>query len=471
MDSSSNVGLRTLRFLGILVVLAGLAGCGGGGNVGGPGNGGGGGGGSSAAPFALSRTKYVRTDAVTEYFGFINRQWSVYSPLTNRLFVSDPTGNHVMVLDPTTRTRIATLDIPGAFGMDDTPDHTKIYVGTLIGDVYTIDPVAMTVTGRFLASQIGAFGFQGSIALVLSDGRLALLGSAGGIANVDGSAAFIVWNPADNSSTIYETPFTASFGGLPATIVCAGLENIAGFTRSADRKKIILGSADSDSTLCSVDASTGADNFATVSNFPVRVSVSPDGKYIAIPQFNSGNGGSLLLFDANTLNVLAQFPVSGETASDHWITFSADSSTVFVTSPSIVYAYNVNTHQQTGWLPNLVLEPVNGGFLTGPATGPALVDVGNGLLAGPMEEGVGFLDVAAMHAGTVGTQFLNGYLDVPLGPVGGGTTVTLSNPNPAIGSVNAVYFGAQLSPSITQKGNLLSLPPQQERPAPWMLRS
>ena len=388
-------------------------GCGGGGNVGGPGNGGGGGGGSSAAPFALSRTKYVRTDAVTEYFGFINRQWSVYSPLTNRLFVSDPTGNHVMVLDPTTRTRIATLDIPGAFGMDDTPDHTKIYVGTLIGDVYTIDPVAMTVTGRFLASQIGAFGFQGSIALVLSDGRLALLGSAGGIANVDGSAAFIVWNPADNSSTIYETPFTASFGGLPATIVCAGLENIAGFTRSADRKKIILGSADSDSTLCSVDASTGADNFATVSNFPVRVSVSPDGKYIAIPQFNSGNGGSLLLFDANTLNVLAQFPVSGETASDHWITFSADSSTVFVTSPSIVYAYNVNTHQQTGWLPNLVLEPVNGGFLTGPATGPALVDVGNGLLAGPMEEGVGFLDVAAMHAGTVGTQFLNGYLSVP----------------------------------------------------------
>ena len=129
---------------------------------------------------------------------------------------------------------------------------------------------------------------------------------------MDGSAAFIVWNPADNSSTIYETPFTASFGGLPATIVCGGLENIAGFTRSADRKKIILGSADSDSTLCSVDASTGADKFATVSNFPVRVSVSPDGKYIAIPQFNSGNGGSLALFDANTLNVLAQFPVSGK---------------------------------------------------------------------------------------------------------------------------------------------------------------
>jgi WD40 repeat protein len=405
----------------------------------------------------------VRTDAVTEYFGFINHYWSVYNPLTNRLFVSDPAGNHVMVLDPNTRTRIATLDVPGAFGMDDTPDHTKIYVGTLTGDVYTIDPVALTLTGRFLASQIGAFGFQGSIALVLSDNRVALLGAAGGIPNVDGSSAFIVWNPVDNSSTIYKTPFTASFGGPPSTIVCGPLENIAGFTRSADRKKILLGSADSDSTLCSVEAATGAYNFATVTNFPVQVSVSPDGKYIAAPGFPNGN---LLLIDANSLNLLAQFPVSGSTASDAWIAFSADSSTIFVTSSTIVYAYDVNTHQQTGWLANLVVETVSGGFLTGPATGPAIVDVGNGLFAGPMEEGVGFLDVAAKHTGAVGTQFLNGYLDIPFGPVTGGTAVTLSNPNPVNSSVNSVYFGAQRSPSITLNGNQLSITTPAGGPGP-----
>ncbi len=408
-----------------------------------------------AAPLNRSRTKYVRTDAVTEYFGFVNRHWSLYSPLTNRLFVADPTGNHVMVLDPTTQTRIATLNVPGAFGMDDTPDHTKIYVGTLIGDVYTIDPVAMTVTGRFLGSQIGALGFQGSIALVLDDGRVALLGGPGGIANVDGFTAFLVWNPVDNSSTLFQTPFTASFGGGPSTIVCGSLENIAGFTRSADRTKLLLGSIDSDNTLCQVDAATGAYNFATMPNFPVsNIAVSPDGKYIAIQDFFTSG---VLLLDQNTLNLVATFPISGDTASDAWYTFSADSSTLYVPNSGAVYAYDVNTHQQTGWIPNLVVEPTSGGFNTGPSTGPAIVDVGNGLLAGPMEEGVGFLDVATKHTGAVGTLFTNGYLDVPFGPVGGGSTVNLPDPNPLNSSVNSVFFGAQRSPTTTVNGGLLAI--------------
>jgi WD40 repeat protein len=369
-----------------------------------------------------------------------------------------------MVLDPTTETRIATLDVPGAFGIDDTPDHTKIYVGTLIGDVYTIDPVAMTVTGRFLASQIGPFGFQSSIALVLNDGRVALLGAAGGIPSVDGFSAFMVWNPVDNSGTLYKTPFTAGFGGPPANRVCGPLENIAGFTRSADRTKLLLGSADSDDTLCEVDAASGADNFTTLAFFPVNdIAVSPDGKYIASTQLTNGN---IALLDASTLNLVAQFPVSGSTASDGWATFSADSSTIFVTSPTIVYAYDVNTHQQTGWLPNLVVENVSGGFLTGPSTGPAIVDVGNGLLAGPMEEGVGFLDVAAKHTGAVGTQFLNGYIDTPFGSVNGGSTVHLSNPNPVKSSLNTVYFGAQRSPSFTANGGQLSITTPAGAPGP-----
>jgi WD40 repeat protein len=408
-----------------------------------------------AAPLSRSRTKYVRTDAVTEYFEFVNRHWSLYSPLTNRLFVADPTGNHVMVLDPTTQTRIATLNVPGAFGMDDTPDHTKIYVGTLVGDVYTIDPIAMTVTGRFLGSQIGTLGFQGSIALVLNDGRVALLGGPGGIANVDGFSAFLVWNPVDNSSTLFQTPFTASFGGGPSTIVCGPLENIAGFTRSADRTKLLLGSIDSDNTLCQVDAATGSYNFATMPNFPVsNIAVSPDGKYIATTDFfDSG----VLLLDQKTLDLVAKFPVSGDTASDAWYTFSADSSTLYVPNTATVYAYDVNTHQQTGWIPNLVVETVSGGFVTGPSTGPAIVDVGNGLLAGPMEEGVGFLDVAAKHTGAVGTLFTNGYLDVPFGPVGGGSTVNLLDPNPLKSSVNSVFFGAQRSPTTTVNGGLLAI--------------
>ena len=238
-------------------------------------------------------------------------------------------------------------------------------------------------------------------------------------------------------------------------------ESVAGNGETVSfRRKLLIGSADSDATLCEVDASTGAYNFTTVATFPARMSVSPDGKYIA-----ATNGGNLLLLDANSLNLLTQFPVSGDTSSAGWFTFSADSSTIFITSPSIIYAYNVSTHQQIGWLPNLVVQTAAGCFCTGPVTGPAILDVGNGLVTGPMEEGVGFLDVAAMQTGAVGTKFLNGYLNVPFGPVAGGTAVTLSNPNPVNSSVNSVYFGAQRA-SVTPNGNQLSITTPAGTPGP-----
>jgi hypothetical protein len=62
---------------------SGSGGGGGGGGNGGGGSGGGGGGGGNGA-FTAGRTKYVRTDATTEYFAWVNSHWTVYSPTTNR---------------------------------------------------------------------------------------------------------------------------------------------------------------------------------------------------------------------------------------------------------------------------------------------------------------------------------------------------------------------------------------------------
>jgi len=132
---------------------------------------------AAPVPAALpSRTRYVRTDAATPYFGFVNSHWIIYSPTTGRFFVTDPGSNHVFVLDAATQSKIATLDVPGAYGIDDTPDHSTLYVGTQIGDVYAIDATTMTVTQRYLAADIGPSGFAGFSAQVLADGRLALLG-------------------------------------------------------------------------------------------------------------------------------------------------------------------------------------------------------------------------------------------------------------------------------------------------------
>src|SRR5690349_17062054 len=142
----------------LFAILLSLLACGGGGPSA-PGSPGQPGGGGTGPPItaSLSRSRYIRTDAVTEYSLWLNPHWTVYNSATSRLFVTDPIGNHVIVIDTTTQTKIASINVPGAFGIDDTSDHLTLYVGTLPGDVYTIDAVGLKVTHRYLASQIGPY--------------------------------------------------------------------------------------------------------------------------------------------------------------------------------------------------------------------------------------------------------------------------------------------------------------------------
>ncbi len=53
----------------------------------------------------ISRTRYVRTDSVTEYPYWENQNWIVFDPGTKRFFVADPSGNQVVVMDATKRRR------------------------------------------------------------------------------------------------------------------------------------------------------------------------------------------------------------------------------------------------------------------------------------------------------------------------------------------------------------------------------
>jgi len=65
-------------------------------------------------------------------------------------------------------------------------------------------------------------------------------------------------------------------------------------------------------------------------------------------------------------------------------------------------------------MPNLTVEPTSGGFNVGPSSNANLQAFdGTGLLAGPMEEGVGFLDTTELQTGMVGSELLNDYLVRP----------------------------------------------------------
>lgn len=384
-----------------------------------------------------TRTRYVRSDAVTEYGYSLNTHWEVYHSPTSRFFVTDPDSSQVFVLDSTTETKIGAITVPGAYGIDQTLDGSTLYVGTLIGDVYTIDPVAMNVTHRYVASQIGLRGFQALITLPLSNGSIALLGAAGGIPSVDGSPTFSVWNPVSNSLNIYAGGGASGLGNLTVTSICGQMGNTFGFTITADRASVIVSDG---STLCELNATTGANNY-TQSGGDTKIILSPDGNTIAI-RIPSSTVGEIALFDAHSLNEVTKFPVAVNPDGESNVVFSADSQTLFVSNETTVYAYSVVTGQLTGWLPNIVVEPLTGGSVLGPVDSPNYeVSDGTGLLAGPLEEGFGFLDTTKLQIGPVDSQFTNAYLNPATGPVAGGTQVQWSLPNSTGSFSPTIYFG------------------------------
>jgi hypothetical protein len=385
------------------------------------------------------RTHYVRTDATTEYPFWPNQNWIIYSPITSRFFVTDPTGNHVIVMDAASETEIGRISVPGAYGIDDTLDHTLLYVATLVGDVYAVDPVSMTVTQRYMGSQIGPNGYLPFEALVLADGQLALLGSSGGILSVDGSANFAIWNPANNSFMLY---------GQGTSLPCL---SIFGFSRTVDRTKVIVSGGANPQKLCEVDESTGV-----VTEGPISATggfiTTPDGKYIIVADTNEAIA-AVNIYDATTLALINNINLNVQLFSSEAYVASADSTTLYLLTDSIIYAYDLATGQQIGWVPNIYLPPTSGGLATGPVNSPYLQAVdGTGLFAGPLEEGVGFVDLSAPQSLPVGTAFTNAYLNPAAGLLSGGTQATWGSV-PA-GMQGAIYFGSQRATAVTTSGDL-----------------
>ncbi|MGA2572053.1 MAG: hypothetical protein ABSF23_16210 [Terracidiphilus sp.] len=404
---------------------------------------------------SLSRTRYVRTDMVTEYPFWLNSRWEVFDSNAKRFFISDPSGNQIVVMDATKQAKIASIPVPGAFGIDETPDGSVLYAGTQVGDVYAIDPVAMTVKKRYLAAQIGPYGYETYVVRVLASGDLVLLGGQGGIPSVDGYSGFAIWNPTSNSIQMYGS------GGFGQTVTplpnCVG--NIGAFTLTGDRSLIVEGSIDSDGTLCTVNPATGQESQVVPSGQAVlgAITPTPDGSSLLIPVYGEGTGkaNTVQVINAKTLTETSSFPVLGDTSSGASMLVSTDSKTLYMYSSGVVYAYNIASGKLVGWTPNLTVEPISGGSVVGALYGPEMQAMdGTGLIAGPMEEGVGFIETSALQTGPVGTMFLNSYVTPATGPVSGGTSVQWDSSSNAASSTPIVaYFGSNRATNLSMGSN------------------
>jgi hypothetical protein len=421
------------------------------------GGGGGGGGGNGLA--AASRVRFVQTDTQwdTGFLTFFPQRLIIYDPGTKRFFLSDPSLNLVDVIDAASEQKIAEIPVPGAFVGDETPDNKTIYLGTQIGDVYQIDPIAMAVVQRFPSVQIGPGGFAAYQTRVLADGRVLLAGGQGGIPSVDGYSEFGIWNPTTNALNQFGANPNAVGSAGPTQPICGGMMHIAEFAVTADRTQILVSSADSDGTLCMFNPDSLA-YLVVQANSSQPIMTPPDGKEII-----TASGNLVSVFDTTSLFQTDQFTVGGGSVAFNYV-LSPDGNTLYAVGEDEATALAINwrTHQQLGWFLNYQIY--DNPFASVPV--PFAVDE-TGLIANAIGHGVAFLDGGALLSTAPARGFPFGYTNVmqpTFGPVQGGTQAVITGV--AITNVADVDFGTQAAAVVSTGSNGIAVTTPAASPGP-----
>lgn len=414
------VSLRTPAFSGLVsVILCAFTGCGGSSSDGPGGSGSNPPPATETAPHPPGRTRYLRTDIQynPNALQFFPPHITAYDSLHKRFFVSNTTQSRIDVFDAATESQIGSIIVPLPWGMDVSPDGSKLYVATTFGDVYLIDPGAMQVLQRFASAKIGPQGYTATQALILANGNLALLGALGGL-YLDGSPDFAIWNPASNTIAILRAQLP-NFG-----------PGIGQMALTVDRSKVLVGGA----TAQYVELYDPATNSVLSANVTCgqveEILPTPDGQRIIVV----GLSGNVETLDVTTLADLGQFPnVPGYSA-----VLSQDGSTLYSTDlEANMLAWDSTTLTQTGWIPNFDVVDLQQTIVA------SSVDE-TGLIFGPIGHGVAFVDSTTLSQGQQGTQFNIGFLSPATGPLSGGTAlqteVLTGAPVPSI-TAGKVYIG------------------------------
>jgi len=404
----------------------------------------------------------LRADTLTPYYGFPPPNYTVYHSATQRFFSTEPYLGHLYVVDSVARKLTATIDIPGAFGLDQAPDGSVLYVATMLGDLYVVDPVQLTIVQRYASSAISPYGFTANAVYALADGKLILetYFLVPGYSWVDGNGPIALWDPKTNNITVFGQGNNGYSGSAPQAPTCfAKFENVI---LTNNRTRVLLvpvltsqGSAE----LCSFDPEADTWNVSTqisggTGSALTTFALTPDGNTLF-----TYDGYNIYSLDPATFAVKSSFAASApQTASYAPISvllLSADKSSVFLTDPNgsdVFNAYDLATGKQTGWISQLNM-PSPGSYTAVQPMYQAMTP--GGLAAGVIPGGgIGLLDTTTVNALPIGSRFTQTQLAVPYGPVSGGTVTSwmpnvVGVPPPPLGSI---YFGANAASDVNNNG-------------------
>ncbi len=386
------------------------------------------------------RTRYLRTDTFADsntLTAYPQQNFAIYDSATRRFFLADPRLNVLIAFDAVRETEIARIAIPGALSMDLSPDHSILWVGTQVADLYKVDPVGLSVTERIRASEIGPNGLQAFQPRALADGRLVLLG--GKRAPWVSRSQVGVWDPRTNSLQAYVSSEGAAngFAGEP---ICGGFQALGALHLSADRSKIYVTNGGSNATLCELDPATGSyRTITTPIGYISGILPTPDGKTLILGGLE---GYEAVVYDAATLTRKSAF----HPGTRHFYLLAHDGDGVYLFdefSPE-AYLYDYNTWQIKGWIPTFMVTE------SWQQTVSALAIDETGLVFGEVAHGVGFVDGAALQTGSTATG-IGWSVAPPLGSPAGGTLTLVQASLSDDFVLGHVYFGNRPG-SVLSKG-------------------
>jgi hypothetical protein len=219
-------------------------------------------------PVALSTADLLlRADTLAPYYGFPPPNYTVYHAATQRFFSTEPYLSRLYVVDATAKKLTATLTIPGAFGLDQAPDGSVLYVGTMLGDLYVVDPVQLTIVKRYAASTISQYGFPANAVYALANGKLILetYFLVPGFSWVDGNGPIALWDPATNNITVFGQSGTGYGYNGSAPTVPSCFNRVENVILTNNRTRVLLApvlTGSGSSQLCSLDPATGTWNLS-----------------------------------------------------------------------------------------------------------------------------------------------------------------------------------------------------------------
>lgn len=403
---------------------------------------------------------------------FYNAQPVVlYHTPTKRFFFANTSQNQILVYDAATESQTTILSLPTPWSIDQTTDQSLLYVGTLVGDIYVVDPVALTVKRRIPANTIGSNGFTANAAIPLADGNLALLGSVppnpltDSSVSIESYTSLGIWNQSTNSLTLYTTSYWSSFT-VPGQVVCPGLETFAYLLPTPSRTNLILGDG---SVICELNPANGQAVSSSLSNArSTRVVQTPDGT--AIINFSLP---TVTVFNPATLQVVDQFDVqwNGNSPYQNFL-LSNDGNTLYLIGGLEGYAaaYNWKTHAFLGW----ASTPSKTGSLTEsyPDFQPYAIDP-SGLMAGILGHGIGFADMNFLQTGSFDSYYASPKLTPAVGSTTGGANVQIAQPPFLNDPLLDILFGASPSPNPTISSSEMtaSTPAHPAGPVDLLVRS